>query len=211
MFFTIAFDVLVAAFLLYRQRRIRPVPRTLHLRLPIILGAIGIVEVLDYTHGHHVSDRSWLLVAGVTLVGAGLLGLLRAYTVKLWTSNNWVVRQGSWITIVLWVISLALHLITSVGATHIGAANFEASSFLLYLAITFGVQTYVVHMRALPLWTALGPEAGRPFQINFGAGPNNGGSFFAGFGDFGGFGGGRERANPGRTRSATTRTSSMPR
>ena len=44
MFFTIALDVLVAFFVLSRQRRIRLVPRVLSLRLPIVLGVIGLME-----------------------------------------------------------------------------------------------------------------------------------------------------------------------
>jgi hypothetical protein len=54
--------------------------------------------------------------------------------------------------------------------------------------VTYGVQNYVVHRRAQPLWTALGPEAGRGLQINFGQGPGGGGAFFATFGGGPGFG-----------------------
>jgi hypothetical protein len=80
-----------------------------------------------------------------------------------------------------------------VGAQHAGAGNFEAASFLLYLAVTYGVQNAVVHRRALPLWDALGPEAGRGLQINFGQGPGGSSAFFAtfrgpGFGPRGGQG-----------------------
>jgi hypothetical protein len=181
--------VVIAALILYRQRRVRPVPRTLHLRLPIVLGVLGVIEVLDYTDGHHVPASGFWLVVGATVIGAGVLGFVRALTVKIWESNNWVVRQGTWLTMILWVLSLALHLTSGIGAAHVNAVNFEASSFLLYLALTLGVQAYVVHMRALPLWRALGPEAGQRFQVNFGTGPAGAGSFFANFGNFGNFGG----------------------
>jgi hypothetical protein len=63
---------------------------------------------------------------------------------------------------------------------------------LLYLGVTYGVQSYVVHRRALPLWTALGPEAGRGVQINFGQGPGGSGAFFATFRSGPGFGSGGE-------------------
>jgi hypothetical protein len=185
MFLTIAFDVIFAALILYRQWRIRPVPRALHLRLPAILGAIGIVEILDYSNGHHVSTGGFWWVVAVTVVGAGVLGVVRALTVKIWEANGWVVRQGTWLTMGLWVLSLALHLSSGVGANHLGASGLEASSFLLYLALTLGVQNYVVHLRAAPRWDALGPEAGRRFQVNFGTGPAGAGGFFSGFGNFG--------------------------
>jgi hypothetical protein len=146
-----------------------------------------VIEVLDYTHGHHVSTGAFWLVVGATVVGAGVLGFLRALTVKLWETNHWIVRQGTWLTMILWVLSLALHLTSGIGAAHLDAAAFEGSSFLLYLALTLAVQAAVVHMRATPMWQALGPDAGPRFQVNFGAGPAGAGSFFANFGNFGNF------------------------
>jgi hypothetical protein len=183
MFFTIALDVLIAVYVLSRQRRIRPVPRVLNFRLPMILGVIGLIDLLGYTdnHHHHVTGADWAWVLATLVVGALILGGIRAVTVKVWTSNQWVVRQGTWLTIGLWVLSLALHFVGDAGAAHSGAGNFEASSFLLYLAVTYGVQNYVVHRRAQPLWDALGPQAGHGLQINFGQGPMGPGAFFATF------------------------------
>ncbi|MGO8864102.1 MAG: hypothetical protein ACLQRH_25530 [Acidimicrobiales bacterium] len=181
MFFSVLLDVVVALYVLRRQRRIRPVPRALNLRLPVALGVIGLAEVLSYTDSHHVTggDVAWVL--GTLVVGAVLLGAVRALTVRVWTSNNWVVRQGTWLTMGLWVLSLGLHFVGGYGAQHVGAGNLEASSFLLYLGATYGVQNAVVHRRAVPLWDALGPEAGRRLQINFGQGPGGSGPFFATF------------------------------
>jgi hypothetical protein len=184
MFFTIALDVLVAVYILSRQRRIRLVRRVLSLRLPVLLGIIGLIDLLSYTDNtaHHVTGGDWAWVLATLVVGGLVLGGIRAFTVKLWTSNEWVVRQGTRVTIGLWVLSLALHFVSDVGAAHAVAGNFEASSFLLYLAVTYGVQNYVVHRRAQPLWDALGPEAGRGgLQVNFGQGPGGPGAFFANF------------------------------
>jgi hypothetical protein len=188
MFFTIALDVVIAFYVLSRQRRIRLVPRVLSLRLPIVLGVLGLIDLLAYTDNHHVTggDDAWVLATLV--VGALALGAIRAFTVRVWTSNEWVVRQGTWVTMGLWALSLALHFVSDVGAAHNGAGNFEASSFLLYLAVTYGVQNYVVHRRALPLWDALGPQAGSGLQINFGQGPGGTGAFFATFRGGPGFG-----------------------
>ena len=181
MFFSILLDVVVALYILRRQRRIRPVPRVLSLRLPVVLGVIGLAQVLSYTGAHHVTgdDVGWVL--GTLVVGAVVLGAVRALTVRIWTSNNWVLRQGTWLTMGLWVVSLGLHFIAGVGAQHAGAGSLEASSFLLYLGATYGVQNAVVHRRAAPLWDALGPEAGQRLQINFGQVPGGPGAFFATF------------------------------
>ena len=182
MFLTIAFDVIVVALLLYGQRRVRPVPRILHLRLPIFLGVIGLVEVLDYAAGHHVPAHSFWLVVGAAVLGAAVLGALRALSIKIWETNNWVVRQGTWLTMALWVLTVVVHFTGASGATQGNAGNFETASFLLFLALTLGVQAYLVHRRAIPRWNELGPEAGQRVQFNF---PGGMGSFFAGFGGAG--------------------------
>jgi len=181
MFFTIALDVLVALYILSRQRRIRPVPRLLSLRFPIVVGVIGLIDLLGYADAHHPSHDDYLWVLATLVVGGVLVGAVRAFTVKIWTSNNWVVRQGTGLTMALWVVSLALHFLGGIGAQHAGAGNLEASSFLLYLGLTYGVQNFVVHRRAAPLWNALGPEAGQRLHINFGQGPGGPGAFFATF------------------------------
>jgi hypothetical protein len=192
MFFTIFLDVVVALYVLSRQRRIRVVPRVLGLRFPIVLGVIGLLNLLSYSNTHHPSHSDYLWVLGTLVVGALLLGAVRALTVRIWTSNSWVVRQGTGLTMALWVLSLALHFFA-------GAGNLEASSFLLYLGVTYGVQSYVVHRRATPLWEALGPEAGQRLHIDFGQAPGGAGAFFATFRggqDFGpGFGPGFGQAS----------------
>ena len=139
-----------------------------------------------------------------------MLGAVRALTVRIWTSNSWVVRQGTWLTMGLWVVSLGLHFIGGVGAQHVGAGSLEASSFLLYLGVTYGVQNAVVHRRAAPLWDALGPEAGQRVQINFGQGPGGSGAFFATFRG-GGRGLGRGSGRGPGTRRGTIPPSSTPR
>jgi hypothetical protein len=182
MFLSLALGVLFALYVLSRQRRIRPVRRVLSLRVPILVGVIGLIDVLSYTNTHHPSHSAYLWVLATFVVGALLLGIVRALTVRIWTSDNWVVRQGTWLTTGLWVLSLALHFVSGVGARDVGAGNLEAASFLLYLAVTYGVQNYVVHWRAVPLWDALGPEAGHRLHVNFGTGPGGAGAFFNIFG-----------------------------
>jgi hypothetical protein len=184
MFFTVALDILIALYILSRQRRIRVVPRVLSLRFPIVVGVLGLINLVSFSDTHHPSRGNYFWVLATLVVGALLLGAVRALTVRIWTSNGWIVRQGTWLTMALWALSLGVHFIAGAGAGHL-----EASSFLLYLGVTYGVQNYVVHRRAMPLWEALGPEAGQKLHINFGQGPGGAGAFFTTFrGDGQGFG-----------------------
>jgi hypothetical protein len=83
MFFTITLDVLIAFYVLSRQLRIRLVPRVLSLRLPIVLGVIGLIDLLGYTDNHYVTGGDWAWVLATLVVGALLLGAIRAFTVRV--------------------------------------------------------------------------------------------------------------------------------
>jgi hypothetical protein len=177
-FFLYAVGALILVLVLLRQVRVRPVPRVFQPRLPVVIGVIGLFEMFGYAGDHHVSSAAWLWVAGTLVVGALGLGVLRGLSMRVWTGNGWVLRQGSAITMALWLVSLLVHFAGDAGQGHAGAAGLEGASFLLYLGVTLCAQYYVVYRRALPLWAQLGPDAGRPLRVQFTQSP---GAFFAGF------------------------------
>lgn len=41
---------------------------------------------------------------------AAITGAIRAMTVRVWIQAGQALRQGTWITAVLWVVSLGVHL-----------------------------------------------------------------------------------------------------
>jgi hypothetical protein len=196
MVLSLALGVVVLALVLLRQTRIRPVPRQFVARLPVVLGVIGLFDAVDYAGDHHPTGADDLWVIGTLAVGAVLLGAARALTVRIWSANQWVVRQGTPVTMALWLVSLAVHFFVDGGGGHKGASGLEQSSFLLYLALTLGVQAYVIHRRAAPLWDQLGPDAGRGLRVTFGAGPGGVQTFFANFGG-GGPGFNNQTQSPG--------------
>jgi hypothetical protein len=182
MFVSYAFGVVVLFFVLVRQTRVRPVRRAFQPRLPFLLTFIGLFELIDYTGTHHTTSVDWLWLGG-TLLAAVVLGALRGLSVRIWASNHWVVRQGTAATMVLWVVSLVVHFLAGAGGVHAGgghagAADLQGASLLAFLGLTLGVQGFVIHRRAIPLWGELGPDAGRRIQVNFGQGPN---AFFTTF------------------------------
>jgi hypothetical protein len=158
---------------------VRPVPRVFQPRLPVVLGVIGLFEMFSYAGDHHVSSTAWLWVVATLVVGALGFGVLRGLSMRVWTGNGWVLRQGSAVTMALWLVSLLVHFAGDAGQSHAGAAGLEGASLLLYLGVTLCAQYYVVYRRALPLWGQLGPGAGRPLRVQFTQAP---GAFFASFG-----------------------------
>jgi hypothetical protein len=177
-FFAYALGAIVLILVLLRQARVVPVPRVYHARLPIILGVLGLLELTSYAGNHHVSSSAWAWVLGTMLVGALGLGALRGISMRVWTTNGWVVRQGNAATMALWLLSVLVHFVGDSGSTHSGGTALLGASFLLYLGLTLGMQYYLVYRRAQPLWARLGPNAGRPLQVHFTQGP---GAFFATF------------------------------
>jgi hypothetical protein len=177
-FFSYALGAVLLTFVLLRQVRVVPVSRVYHARLPVFLGAIGLLEVFSYAGDHHVTSSAWLWMLASLAVGAAGLGALRGLSMRVWATNGWVVRQGNAVTMALWLVSLLVQFAAGSASNHSGGAGLEAASFLLYLGLTLGVQYYVVVRRALPLWEQLGPNAGRPLQVQFTQGP---GAFLATF------------------------------
>jgi hypothetical protein len=152
MTFALALDVVIVALVLYRQRMVRRVWPRLSLRLPGVLVVLGLIELLSDTGSHHVSAAVVGVLALSFAVGAVALGALRAATVRIWRVNGAVLRQGTWLTIALWLLSLALHYgaETWIDALH-GPGGIVSASLLLWLGVTYGVQSAVVHRRAARL------------------------------------------------------------
>jgi hypothetical protein len=146
---TIAVDVLVLAWILYRQVKVRRVRPHLTLRLPVVLAVVGVIELVSYTGSHHVPAGGVGVLALSFVVGAVVLGAVRAATVKLWRVEGLVLRQGTWLTIALWLVSITLHYGAQGWITSLhGPGGIVSASLLLWLGVTYGVQTAVVHRRA---------------------------------------------------------------
>jgi len=175
-FFSYALGALVLVVVLLRQVQVRPVRRMYQPRFPLFLGVIGLFAMLSYAGDHHVSGSAWGWVIGTLVVGAVGLGALRGLSMRVWSTNGWVVRQGNAVTMALWLVSLLVHFAGDAGGDHAGSVGLVGASFLLYLGLTLAVQGSVVHHRAMLQWEKLGPDAGRPLRINFSQGPE---TFFA--------------------------------
>ena len=179
-FFAFFIGFVLLVWVLLRQVAVRPVRRVIRLGLPVVIGVIGLFELTSYANSHHdIASSAWVWVLGTLLVGAIGLGIVRGLTVKIWTAGNWVLRQGTPVTMALWLVSLAVHFAGDFFGSHAhDGTGLESASFLLYLGLTLGVQTAVVHRRAQPLWAQLGPEAGNPLQVHFTQAPGAMFTFF---------------------------------
>jgi hypothetical protein len=132
--------LVVLALLLYRQLRVRAVRSTLV--LPGVLALLGLFDLNSYVSHHPLSTTAGATLVFSLLVFAIGLGVARAWTVRLWVAGGQAMRQGTWLTVVLWLVAVGLHLAVD-SRSKVGAA-----SLLFYLGLSLGAQQLAVRWRA---------------------------------------------------------------
>jgi len=138
--------LMVLAFILYRQLQTRPVRD--NMRLPLIIAIIGVVQLVQYLqHGHHGAGVAVALAGSLVL--AAVFGAIRAPTVRVWVDGGQAWRQGTWLTAVLWVVSLGVHLGYDYLVEGKGSqSGLGSASLLLYFGVTFTIQRLILQARA---------------------------------------------------------------
>ena len=157
-FLSYALGAIILVLVLLRQVRVRPVPRVYQPRLPVVLGVIGLFEMFGYAGDHHVSAER--VGMGHRHVGHRRVGFRRAarpHHAGLGEPAAGCVRQGTALTMGLWLVSLLIHFAGDYGGDHAGAAGLAGASFLLYLGVTLSVQYYVVYRRRCLCGSSSGP------------------------------------------------------
>lgn len=121
-------------------------------RLSVILGVIGIVEFANFLRGHPNDDGGIAAALAGSLAIAAVSGAVRAPTVRVWRENGQLLRKGTWLTAVLWVLSFAAHLgyddlvAGHISGKHVG--NVGDATVLLYLVVTLTIQRFILLNRA---------------------------------------------------------------
>jgi hypothetical protein len=139
--------VLILGWILYRQLQARPAKADL--RLPLILGILGLVDLTGFLqqHGHH-PGYVFAALAG-SFILAVVFAMARAATMHIWVDNGQPWRKGTPLTAVLWILSLGAHLSYDYLVDGRGAlAGLGAASLAMYFAITYTVQRLLVQARA---------------------------------------------------------------
>lgn len=145
--------IAVLGLLIWRQIVARPVRDSY--RVPLILGIIGVVELVSFLKGKHVTGTLEAGLAG-SLVLAAVFGAARAAVTKVWIQDGQAWRRGGWLAAVLWVLALAAHLgYDQLVYKHSALGNV---TIVLYLAVSLLVQGVILQARAQRL-----PEAQNRF------------------------------------------------
>lgn len=143
--------IAVLALVIYRQLAVRRVRE--NYRLVLILAVIGVLELSRFlsSTGSHLDGKIALALVGSGVLAA-VMGALRALTVRLWRGEDGqLLRKGTWLTAVLWLVAVAAHLgLDALVAGGISGqhGNVGDATIALYLAVSFGFQQAVLLQRA---------------------------------------------------------------
>jgi multisubunit Na+/H+ antiporter MnhB subunit len=166
----IVIGVAVLALFLSRQLVTRRLSESY--RLSIILAIIGVVEFATFLKGHPNDDGGIAEAVVGSLVIAAVFGAVRALTVRVWRENGQLLRKGTWVTAVLWVLSLAAHLgYDDLVAGHItgkNGGNVGDATILLYLVVTLTIQRFVL-LNRVARQEAAGQLPGESQQVPLGS------------------------------------------
>jgi hypothetical protein len=138
--------LVVVAWILWRQTQKRPVREDRKPTVLLILLVLGVLQLSTYFKTASSTVPVIGLLVGSLVLAAGF-GVVRGYTVRLWRQDGQLFRQGTWLTIVLWLAGIGVHIgfdaLVDSSAKGLGTA-----SILLYLAVSLGTQRLVVQSRA---------------------------------------------------------------
>ena len=139
----------VLALVLYRQLATRRLTESY--RLSVILFIVGVVEFAGFLKGHPGDPGGIIAAVAGSLILAAVFGVARAVTVRVWRQNGQLMRQGTWLTAVLWILAVAAHYgYDDLVAGHITGKNGSSvgnATVLLYLVISLTVQQFVLLAR----------------------------------------------------------------
>jgi hypothetical protein len=92
-----------------------------------------------------------------------VFGAIRAMTVRLWFGGGQALRQGTWLTLLLWIVSLGVHLgYDYLVLGHGSLSGLGNATLILYFAITYTIQRLILQARAGRLGSASRPGASDP-------------------------------------------------
>lgn len=140
--------IAVIAFILYNQIRVKQVKMDTKFTTPLIMLILGVYSMIDNDELSKFTLVSWIsMLISFTVLAIGMAAI-RATTVKIWIEKEILYRQGTWLTVLLWAVSISLHSVLN----RIG--NVGHSTAFIYFAITFTVQKLIIKKRAEQIYAS---------------------------------------------------------
>jgi hypothetical protein len=155
--FSAVVAIVLAGLIIVRQVRPRPVAMRGLVVLPLVLIVIGVSTVAKAApKGQSMTsaETTWL---AVDLALGVVSGVARGFTVRLYEQAGELWRRGTRLTVILWLVTIALRVVISVVGSKHGAARVLNDGVLLTLGVSLGAQYGLVWWR--------GTQSGIPFAV----------------------------------------------
>ncbi|MFL6076004.1 MAG: hypothetical protein ACJ73S_21660 [Mycobacteriales bacterium] len=108
-----------------------------------VLVAVGAVQLFAFARLHPLTASGVGILLLSFAFGLGL-GVVRAHTVRIWYADGSLYRQGTWLTVLLWLVGTGGHLAFGELVAAPGAGS---ATMLLYLGLAVSVQTFFIRRR----------------------------------------------------------------
>ncbi|MDQ6752656.1 MAG: hypothetical protein M3017_04395 [Actinomycetota bacterium] len=145
--------VLALLWILFQQLRAKPVRERNAYRVTVVLAVVGLYQLAQVAGKVQIPATAYAAL----LIGLGsgaVLGWVRGRLVHVWRQDGQLFRQGNWLTVVLWIAGLAVHLgLDQVGVAlaptsqHGAAAAAGLAGILLYLGVALAAQRFATLRR----------------------------------------------------------------
>lgn len=139
---SIVITLVVLVFVLYRQLTTRPLRERSW--IPVVLVVIGAVDTVQVVSRSVPSLRDTGILLLSIVIGIALAAL-RALTVKIWADGDQVLRRGNVLTALLWLVSLAQHVVFG----GLASPALVSATLLIYFGLVLAAQQYLLLIRAL--------------------------------------------------------------
>ena len=148
--------IAVIAYLGSRQLRWQPVNPAKMWRLPIVLGVVGVLS-LSHTAAPSTLDLTLIAVSAVAAVGCGAaMGRITTFRT---TPAGGVESRAGWAGVGVWVLLIAVRVLTGVAGHWLGSALASSTGMILLTVGLATAATALVTSARLPRHPA--PVAGR--------------------------------------------------
>ncbi|WP_223623772.1 hypothetical protein [Microbacterium sp. EST19A] len=144
----LVFLAAMVSYAIYRQTRVGPAGGAGRFKMALIYGGVGLVS-LGVSGWVLPGDSGGWVVLAIGIALSAVVGVARGLLTRVWTDENGdVLRQGTWLTVSLFIAMIITKIAITVFAQLSGIQT--GSSFaqiLLVVAIMIAVQAEIVHRR----------------------------------------------------------------
>jgi hypothetical protein len=146
----ILLGLVIFGYIMYRQLQEKPVREDRGYRGSVIICIIGLISAGSTLNKYSMIPAAAYGIISASMIIGVVLAVFRARFVHLWRDHGKLVRKGNWLTLLLWIIGIIIHIGSDLLLKSQGghADDLGSSTLTLYIGISLFVQQAVLIQRA---------------------------------------------------------------